>query len=378
MYINRDNRITYSDDKVEIEIDFQKSIGGCKIKKIKDSEGNFVSGENTKYWWACSPNQVPDSSGMGFSQYPEFKPILNEDFGFSIEDLNSGGLKISWWHRPQQDRSKSRVGFLVNGSYEFPYNSGTVRIWHEFDIVDLALFKNLYKTDQLNAFSANLDVDNFYKVFSWPGNLARIKDRGDGKDLLNGTFSIHGGDWKQPTSSWTGSNCSGPDKYSSVNPTYGMIERNIGDTRCGNKDDWENCNNIIGTRVESSQIDSSGPNNKMLPYLMHYSPAKNVTIARVFTQNPSRRLTMQVFDNSTNIEIDKEYSSGVSWDWGDGNYELWWPQKNNSEAHTPFWKGAPPHLKQGWKLSSTEELWVGAYNLEMTRKWMKSRGLSIF
>lgn len=320
---------------------------GCNLERVAKTRSDGSSVQvmvGTGYWWGASPRGVPDGA-CGFASGNTYGvPHVN----YNVSD-EGGGIRVNWSQAVSEYCRDLPVGMRVWGSYWIPWDASVVKVWHAFSVEDPGLLQHRYGTRYLDSFAANLDVTGDFTDLTWPSHLAR--GSASGENFKDGTFVVIGGDWAQPHVSWGQGGCNGPDRYRSG---YGVITRDMRDIRCHPRFGGQDAG--LAVQVAATQ----GPDRASRPYLIMHSPSSDIAIARVLTGHAERRKTMQAMTNALFTSGNSVMSTTISWDWGDGNLELWWPSGYKA-----------PELGPGWYVDTNEELWFGQGSPDSIRHWIR-------
>ena len=349
---NQNGCIYYQDSKFKAIINCQTNACNIQQVSINDDTSYIPTLEGTGYWWGASPPTEPDG-GDGWAQVSfNNDPQLNANHvNYNIQ-YHPWGIKISWAQDIHSYHSHQDVGLSSWGSYELPYETGFIRVWHRFVIDDIQKHQAMYNSKQLGSFGTNLDINTHFDEILWPSRIGSI-EYAPVEDYKLHSFSIIGGDWNQPAMS--GPDCSTP--YPNENqPYFGQFHRKMQDARCHDRiNHTQRINMAWGTSIEATQHNDPDAT----PYMMHYDEEHQLGVVRVISSNADRRKTIQVFDNGGFFEPGLIYSSGISWDWGDMNYDLWWPAQFTT-----------PELNNGYVLDTHEELWFGVGSTAAIKNWV--------
>lgn len=345
----------YEDNQIKVTINCVTDAGNIEQieKKINQTSKTLLVGDG--FYWAGTPINMPDATQEGLAQVHVYS---GQEPGAqcSIQYLNNA-IRVNWVQsnvHKYNDPNKT-LGIAAYGSYTFPYETSRILVWNRFLINDISQFSSEYNTTRLSSFYSSLDINTEFTKIIWPTNLNRYENN------LESSYSIIGGDWRRPSTSWDASTkgCTGSDNYLAYD-YYTLFNANVKDGSCffDSSEVFPN-NAILGTTVNATKIN----NASYIPYMMHYAPAQttneSIGIVRVLTSNADRRATIQVFDNAEYLG-DTTYSSNISWDWGDLNYEL-----------QPYSNFSAPQLQNGWEQNTNEEIWIGNGTVDQIRNWVK-------
>ena len=349
---NNESCLYYQDSKIRAIINCRTNA--CNLQQVAiNKDGLYINTfYGSGYWWGASPKGVADGED-GWAQTTDYsnRSYNKEDVNFEILYF-PWGIKISWYQNIHTHRSHKAIGIASWGAYDIPYETGFIKVWNRFQVEDIDKHLRLYQTNELGSFSANLDVRKSFSDVFWPSMVGDVKNSLE-EDYGLHTYSILSGDWNQPNAS--GSHCSAVQEYE-MYPYLGHFHRDMREARCH---DHINANDPInmawGTTVEATHYND--PDAK--PYMMHYDPRHQLGVVRLLSSEENRRKTIQVFDNGGFYAAGEFYSSGISWDWGDDNFENW--------PHSGF---TATQLEDGVEVTSQEELWFGVGSMDEIKSWV--------